>query len=169
MLATSMASNVMSSWRPPCHVLSLSKSSRMGSLSTHFTSMRIAVGQSIHGRKPVKTLTVMMGKREQSLQEIRGKNNEDINEEIIDLKGEIHMLRFMKSTKQEYKASDYKRMRKQIARLLTVRRERELEQGINKKQSRKMDREWKRSVVVRPPPSLRKMQEENAAEQNKGS
>lgn len=51
----------------------------------------------------------------------------------------------------------------QIARLLTVKREREIEEGIGKRLSRKFDRQWKRSIVVRPPPSLIKLQEEEAA------
>lgn len=48
--------------------------------------------------------------------------------------------------------------------MLTVRRERELVEGINKRISRKLDRQWKKSIVVRPPPSLQKLQEEEAAE-----
>lgn len=48
--------------------------------------------------------------------------------------------------------------------MLTVRRERELEEGINKRLSRKLDRKWKKSIVVRPPPSLKKFREEEAAE-----
>lgn len=47
--------------------------------------------------------------------------------------------------------------------MLTVKRERELEEGINKRLSRKLDRQWKKSIVVRPPPSLKKLQEEEAA------
>jgi large subunit ribosomal protein L29 len=38
--------------------------------------------------------------------------------------------------------------------MLTIHRERELEQGIKKRQSRKLDKEWKRNVVMKPPPSL---------------
>jgi len=44
-----------------------------------------------------------------------------------------------------------------------VKREREIEQGIGKRLSRKLDKEWKRNMVVKPPPSLKKMQEEKAA------
>ena len=47
--------------------------------------------------------------------------------------------------------------------MLTVRREREIEEGIGKRLSRKLDRKWKKSIVVRPPPSLRKKQEEERA------
>ena len=54
--------------------------------------------------------------------------------------------------------------------MLTVRRERELEEGINKRISRKLDRQWKKSIVVRPPPSLIKMRAEaDAAEKEKES
>lgn len=51
----------------------------------------------------------------------------------------------------------------QIARLLTVKRERELEEGIGKRLSRKLDRQWKKSIVVRPSPILKKLREEEAA------
>lgn len=47
--------------------------------------------------------------------------------------------------------------------MMTVKRERELEEGIGKRLSRKLDKKWKRSIVPRPPPSLRKMLEENKA------
>lgn len=47
--------------------------------------------------------------------------------------------------------------------MLTVKREREIEEGINKRLSRKLDQQWKKSIVVRPPPSLKKLQEEEAA------
>ncbi|KAG6773534.1 hypothetical protein POTOM_020819 [Populus tomentosa] len=50
-----------------------------------------------------------------------------------------------------------------IARMLTVKREREIEEGVGNRLSRKLDRQWKRSIVVRPPPSLKKLQEEEAA------
>ncbi|KAF9608264.1 hypothetical protein IFM89_008549 [Coptis chinensis] len=96
--------------------------------------------------KPLSiTSVVMMAKREEELKEIRAKTSEEINEEIIDLKGELLMLRLV------------------VAGMLTVRRERELEEGIKKRLSRKLDRQWKKSIVVRPPQSLRKMQAEKAA------
>jgi large subunit ribosomal protein L29 len=47
--------------------------------------------------------------------------------------------------------------------MLTVKREREVEEGINKRLSRKLDRQWKKSIVPRPPPSLKKFREEEAA------
>ncbi|CAN1805176.1 50S ribosomal protein L29, chloroplastic [Linum perenne] len=49
--------------------------------------------------------------------------------------------------------------------MLTVKLEREIEEGINKRISRKLDHQWKRSLVVRPPPSLKKLQEEEAAKE----
>jgi large subunit ribosomal protein L29 len=80
-------------------------------------------------------------------------SQEEINETVIDLKGELFLLRTKKATRQEYKSSEFRRMRKQIARMLTVRREREIEQGITMRESRKLDRKWKKSIVPRPPPS----------------
>ncbi|KAK1619938.1 hypothetical protein QYE76_025455 [Lolium multiflorum] len=103
---------------------------------------------------------VRMAKREQELEEIRAMETEKLEEEVVDLKGELFLLRLKRSARQEFKSSEFGRMRKRVARLLTVRREREIEQGINKRQSRKLDRKWKLGIVVRPPPSMREKKEE---------
>ncbi|KAE9602845.1 hypothetical protein Lal_00049749 [Lupinus albus] len=108
---------------------------------------------------------VMMAKREQEMEEIRKLSTEQINEEVVDLKGDLLMLRLQKSARNEFKSSEFSRMRKRIARMLTVKRERELEEGINKRLSRKLDKKWKKSIVVRPSPLLLKLREEEAAEE----
>ncbi|RCV08417.1 hypothetical protein SEVIR_1G331400v4 [Setaria viridis] len=110
--------------------------------------------------EPRAAAVVAMAKREQELEEIRGMTTEQLEEEVVDLKGELFLLRLKRSARQEFKNSEFCRMRKRIARMLTVKREREIEQGINKRLSRKLDRQWKKSIVVRPPPSLREKKEE---------
>lgn len=57
---------------------------------------------------------VMMAKREEELKEIRAKTTEEINEEIVDLKGELFMLRLQKSARNEFKSSEFRRMRKRV-------------------------------------------------------
>ncbi|KAM7263392.1 hypothetical protein ACFE04_001075 [Oxalis oulophora] len=109
------------------------------------------------------SMVVMMAKREDELKEIRTKTTEEINEQVVDLKGELFMLRLQRSVRNEFKSSEFRRMRKRIARMMTVKREREIEEGIGKRLSRKLDKKWKRSIVPRPPPSLIKLQEEEAA------
>ncbi|CAN1343531.1 50S ribosomal protein L29, chloroplastic [Linum perenne] len=133
-------------------------------------------------RRTAAASVVMMAKKDDELKEIRALTTDEINEQVIDLKGELFMLRLQKSVRNEFKSSEFSRMRKkgtnsfqllttvmiiqwQIARMLTVKREREIEEGINKRISRKLDRQWKRSLVVRPPPSLKKLQEEEAAKE----
>ena len=61
-----------------------------------------------------KTMVVMMSKREAELKDIRGKTTEELNEEVIDLKGELFMLRLQKSARNEFKSSDFRRMKKQV-------------------------------------------------------
>ncbi|PIN11878.1 60S ribosomal protein L35 [Handroanthus impetiginosus] len=124
---------------------------------------------SLRGSYSSSSSVVMMAKREEELKEIRAKSTEELNEEIVDLKGELFMLRLQRSARNEFKSSEFRRMRKTIARMLTVKRERELEEGINKRLSRKLDRKWKKSIVPRPPPSLKKLQEEEAAAEAKES
>lgn len=55
-----------------------------------------------------------MAKREEELKEIRLKTTEQINEEIIDLKGELFMLRLQRSARNEFKSSEFRRMRKTV-------------------------------------------------------
>ncbi|KAJ8471310.1 hypothetical protein OPV22_025653 [Ensete ventricosum] len=143
--------------------------------SSRASSFRgIRIGAGVRDAAPVSSrggrMVVKMAKREEEMKEIRAKTAEEVNEEVIDLKGELLMLRLQKSARNEFKSSEFGRMRKRIARMLTVKREREIEEGINKRLSRKLDRKWKKSIVVRPPPSLRKKQEEQkAAEVEKSS
>ncbi|XP_051143907.1 50S ribosomal protein L29, chloroplastic [Andrographis paniculata] len=152
----------------------ISKSSlgRSSSSSSAFHGVRMVqfFRSQCHGISTARSSNasaVMMAKREEELKEIREKSTEDLNEEIVDLKGELLMLRLQRSARNEFKSSEFHRMRKRIARMLTVKRERELEEGIGKRQSRKLDKKWKKSIVPRPPPSLKKLQEEEAAAEAK--
>ncbi|XP_073525916.1 uncharacterized protein [Phyllobates terribilis] len=141
-------------------VSSLTKSSFHG-IRIGFPGSAHVAGGHISRRAQASTV-VMMAKREEELKEIRAKTTDELHEEIIDLKGELFVLRLQKSARADFKNSEFSRMRKRIARMLTVKRERELEEGINKRLSRKLDRKWKKSIVFRPPPSLKKMQAEDS-------
>lgn len=65
-------------------------------------------------RNPRSLSVVMMAKREEELKEIREKTTEEINDEIIDLKGELFMLRMNRSARNEFKSSEFRRMRKRV-------------------------------------------------------
>lgn len=56
----------------------------------------------------------MMAKREEEMKEIRAKTTEEINEEVVDLKGELFMLRLQKSVRNEFKSSEFRRMRRRV-------------------------------------------------------
>ncbi|KAG9146404.1 hypothetical protein Leryth_020116 [Lithospermum erythrorhizon] len=58
------------------------------------------------------SVTIMMSKKVEEIKEIRGKTNEEINEEVVDLKGELFMLRLQKAARNEFKQSEFRRMRK---------------------------------------------------------
>ncbi|KAL1536735.1 60S ribosomal protein L29 [Salvia divinorum] len=147
----------------------LSSSTFHGVRISHLCLTHRATVSWSRGASPSYSSVVMMAKKEEELKEIREKSTEQLNEEIVDLKGELFMLRLQRSARNEFKSSEFRRMRKMIARMLTVKRERELEEGINKRLSRKLDKKWRQSIVPRPPPSLKKLQEEEAAEEAKES
>ncbi|KAH1082675.1 hypothetical protein J1N35_022436 [Gossypium stocksii] len=150
---------------PPKPKSSIPKTSFTGVRILHLCPQRLP-SQATSFRQPSPSSSVvMMAKREEEMKEIRAKTTEEINDEVVELKGELLMLRLQKSVRNEFKSSEFGRMRKRIARMLTVKRERELEEGINKRLSRKLDRQWKKSIVVKPPPSLIKLREQEAAEE----
>lgn len=142
----------------------LPNSSKLPCLTSSFNGLKFKYNFSIQTPSNfANSLVVKMAKREEELKEIRQKTTEEINEEIIDLKGELFMLRLQRSARNDFKPSEFGRMRKRVARMLTVRREREIEEGIGRRLSRKLDKKWRKSIEIRPPPSLRKKQEEEKA------
>ncbi|XP_039133530.1 50S ribosomal protein L29, chloroplastic [Dioscorea cayenensis subsp. rotundata] len=159
-------SSPSASLRLPSFDSHLSSSSRLNLFqfsplrSSLFNGIRLRTSVAVPTPSYGGLMVVRMAKREEELKDIRAMTTEEINEEVVDLKGELLMLRLQRSARNEFKSSEFGRMRKRIARMLTVKREREIEEGINKRISRKLDRKWKRSIVVRPPPSLRKKLEE---------
>ncbi|MBA0701687.1 hypothetical protein Goari_005571 [Gossypium aridum] len=190
---------------PPKPKSSIPKTSFTGVRIQHLCPQRLPSQATFFRQPSPSSSVVMMAKREVEMKEIRAKTTEEINDEVVELKGELLMLRLQKSVRNEFKSSEFGRMRKRvysffpptfipvleefvasswfstsvifvsskrknfhvkrIARMLTVKRERELEEGINKRLSRKLDRQWKKSIVVKPPPSLIKLREQEAAEE----
>ena len=61
-----------------------------------------------------------MAKKDEELKEIRAKTTEQINDEIIDLKGDLLMLRLQKSARNEFKAGEFRRMRKKVLLSLSI-------------------------------------------------
>lgn len=77
-------------------------------LSACLSQVRVKSGAS-------SPLVVNMAKREQELGEIRKMSDEDINITVVDLKGELFLLRTKQATRQEYKSSEFRRIRKNVS------------------------------------------------------
>lgn len=60
------------------------------------------------------SLVVNMAKREEELADIRKMSDEDIKTTVVDLKGELFLLRTKQATRQEYKSSEFRRIRKNV-------------------------------------------------------
>ena len=70
----------------------------------------------------------------------RSLSNEDIEAKVYELKKELFFLRVKKAKREEFKPSEFSRVKLTVAQLLTVKREREVEQGISKRESRNIQR-----------------------------
>ena len=55
-------------------------------------------------------------------------------------KTEIVKLEMKKASRQEFKPHEIKAQKKRVAQLLTVKREREIEQGISKRESKRAEK-----------------------------
>lgn len=115
MLSLSIASPSTIIFSPKPHI-PIPKSSSSSS-SSSFNGVKIQK----HIRVPPQRVSfspsssvVMMSKRLDEMKEIRTKTTEEINEEVVDLKGELLMLRLQKSARNEFKSSEFGRMRKRV-------------------------------------------------------
>lgn len=73
----------------------------------------------LRAQQPPSTV-VMMAKKEEELNEIRTKTTDEINEEILQLKGELFMLRLQRSAREDFKPSEFGRMRKRVCLIFLI-------------------------------------------------
>jgi large subunit ribosomal protein L29 len=79
--------------------------------------------------------------------DFKGMSNEDLNKEIVAAKKMLFELRMRQSTRKEYKGHHFGILKTKIAQIRTVKREREVAEGVNKRDSRKMKREERAANV----------------------
>jgi len=65
---------------------------------------------------------------------------EAILAEVQKLKGEMFSQRIKFAKREEYKPAQYQELRRRVAQLLTIKREREIEQGIDKREARAIEK-----------------------------
>ncbi len=76
-------------------------------------SLSASVSQ-VRVKSVASPLVVNMAKRDEELVEIRKMSDEDINQTVVDLKGELFLLRTKQATRQEFKSSEFRRIRKNV-------------------------------------------------------
>jgi ribosomal protein L29 len=74
------------------------------------------------------------------MSEVRVMTTEEIDAKVTELKTELLYVRMAQAAREKFTPSDMPAKRRDIARLLTARREKEIEQGISKRDSRKMEK-----------------------------
>ncbi|KAK9841745.1 hypothetical protein WJX81_000253 [Elliptochloris bilobata] len=75
--------------------------------------------------------------------DLRGLSEEELNAEVYKCKRALFDLRVAQRTRQAYKSSEFGWNSRKIAQLLTIKRERELVEGISKRESRRKDKKEK--------------------------
>ena len=75
-----------------------------------------------------------------SASQFRSLSTEQIDAKVVELKGELLDLRIQRAARKEVATHQFKHKRRAMAQLLTVRREKEIEQGIGTRESRKLEK-----------------------------
>lgn len=73
--------------------------------------------------------------------DFKGMSNDELLNEITAAKKMLFELRMRQSTRKEYKGHHFGILNKKIAQIRTVKRDREVAEGVNKRDSRKIKRE----------------------------
>lgn len=73
--------------------------------------------------------------------DFKAMSNEDLIKEVVAAKKMLFELRMRQSTRKEYKGHHFGILKTKIAQIRTVKREREVTEGVNKRDSRKIKRE----------------------------
>ena len=74
------------------------------------------------------------------MKEVRSMSDDAIDAKVTELKSDLLNLRIKQAAREKFAQADMSAKRRDVARLLTVKREREIEQGISKRESRKMEK-----------------------------
>merc|ERR1719460_1888702 len=69
-------------------------------------------------------------------EDLRSLSDAQLDQQVKESKTELIKLEMKKASRQEFKPHEMKAYKKKVAQLLTVKREREIEQGVSKRESR---------------------------------
>lgn len=75
-----------------------------------------------------------------SVKDFKDMSNEAIIEEVVKCKKMLFQLRMRQSTRKEYKPHHFGILKTKVAQLYTVKREREIAEGVNMRDSRELKR-----------------------------
>eukprot|EP00210_Caulerpa_lentillifera_P006494 g6204.t1 len=98
---------------------------------------RLALTPVLQLRSPSHRLRLSANPK---MQEFREMSEEQILTEVEECKKQLFQLRIDQALGKSVKTHMFKVYRKKAAQLLTVKRQKEIEQGINKRQSRKKEK-----------------------------
>ncbi|KAF6255335.1 mitochondrial ribosomal protein L29 [Scenedesmus sp. NREL 46B-D3] len=118
---------------------------------------RVKVFQAAGSRPQVRGASVIVAARPTKAADFKGLDNTELLQKVGELKREHLRLEYMQRTRGNVinpgaeanpdavapKASEFKQVRRSIAQLLTLLREREIEAGIGRKKSRQLRKEAK--------------------------
>lgn len=93
-----------------------------------------------HARVVAPSRSAVACRAKLDMKAARAMSNDDIDAKVTELKSDLLNLRIKQAAREKFAPAEMPQKRKDIARLLTVKREREIEQGISKRESRKLER-----------------------------
>eukprot|EP00466_Bigelowiella_natans_P008921 jgi/Bigna1/87578/estExt_fgenesh1_pg.C_220020 len=104
----------------------------------------------MHMRAPTSSrgLTPCVRRAVTDAKDLRKLNDDQILDEIAESTRELLVLRMAQSNRREVKSSDFGLHKKKIAQLKTIQREREIANGVGKRESRNMKKKAYRNMDI---------------------
>jgi large subunit ribosomal protein L29 len=90
---------------------------------------------------PVRASSTVCRVQKLNMSEVRGMSNEELDSKVAELKTDLLYIRMAQAAREKFKGADMPAKRRDIARCLTVKREREIAEGISKRESRKLEKQ----------------------------
>eukprot|EP00899_Mesostigma_viride_P025501 jgi/Mesvir1/6135/Mv00839-RA.1 len=129
--------------------LTIMNSARLSSHASEFVSFNTSSLAPRAAPKSQRAATLVVQAKEGSTMYRDGlaMPSAEIDAKVNELKKELFSLRMKKATRQDIKTHEFKATRRDIARLLAAKRQKEIEQGISMRESRNMDKARKMAAT----------------------
>lgn len=102
--------------------------------------MRVLTVPATRVALPPRATSAVCRAQKLEMSAVRAMSNDELDSKVVELKTELLYIRMAQAAREKFKGAEMPAKRRDIARCLTVKREREIADGIKKRESRKIEK-----------------------------